>query len=190
MFLKIEDDSNVILILNGLKEYGKKRKYLCKTNIEEIDKYIRTLKKFEKNIKIDSKFFQSEKKIQLLVKDINGNISKKQYELAIDRLHTLFKGFIENICKTINIQTKDKSLDALYGEVLKYIHNKNIFDEGTTKDILSASKKIMKSFDYARNNRSYAHTNDIMQENEAEFLCIFIIDLYKFINKINWKKIL
>ena len=47
----------------------------------------------------------------------------------------------------------------------------------------------MKSFDYARNNKSFAHTNDIMKENEAEFLCVYIIDLYKFINKINWKDI-
>ena len=43
-------------ILNGLKEYGKKRKYLCKTNIEELDKYIRKLKKFEKNIIVTRRY--------------------------------------------------------------------------------------------------------------------------------------
>jgi len=47
----------------------------------------------------------------------------------------------------------------------------------------------MKSFDYARNNKSFAHTNDIMEENEAQFLCVYIIDLYKFINDINLKDI-
>ncbi len=189
MFLKIEEDANVILLLKGIKEYGKKRRYLCKTNIEEIEKYINKLKKLEKTLKVDSNFFKSEKRVELLIKDINDNVSKKQYELAIDRLHTLFKGFIENVCTKINIQIKDKSLDALYGELLKYINDNKIFEEGVTKDILSASKKIMKSFDYARNNKSFAHTNDIMKENEAEFLCVYIIDLYKFINKINWKDI-
>ena len=72
--------------------------------------------------------------------------------------------------------------------MLKYIHDNEIIEEGVTKDILSSSKKIMKSFDYARNNRSFAHTNDIMKQNEAEFLCLYIIDLYKFLSKINLEK--
>jgi len=189
IFLKIEEDSNVVMLLNGIKEYGKRNKYLCKSNIEEIDKYINKIKKLEKNLKVDSNVFRNEKKVELLIKDINEKLVKKQYELAIDRLHTLFKGYIENICQKINIAIKDKSLDSLYGELLKYIYEKNIFNEGITKDILSSSKKIMKSFDYARNNKSFAHTNDIMEDNEAEFLCIYIIDLFKFINKINWNDI-
>lgn len=189
MFLKIEEDSNIIMLLNGIKEYGKRRKYLCKSNVEEIDRYINKLKKLEKNLKVDSTFFKNEKKVDLLIKNINDNIVKKQYELAIDRLHTLFKGYIENICLKLNISIKDKSLQALYGELSKYIYTKNIFKEGITKDILLSSQKIMKSFDYVRNNRSFAHTNDIMEENEAEFLCVYIIDLYKFINKIKWNDI-
>ena len=43
----------------------------------------------------------------------------------------------------------------------------------------------MKSFDYYRNNKSFAHTNDIMKQNDAEFLCMYIIDLYKFLYEIN-----
>lgn len=189
MFLKIEEDSNVIMLLNSIKEYGKRRKYLCKSNIDEIDKYIKKLKKLEKNLKVDSTFFKHEKKVELLIKDINEKVTKKQYALAIDRLHTLFKGYIENICQKINIAITDKSLDSLYGELLKYIHDNNVFKEGITKDILSSSKKVMKSFDYARNNKSFAHTNDIMEENEAEFLCVYVIDLYKFLNKIKWNDI-
>lgn len=82
------------------------------------------------------------------------------------------------------MDTNNKSLDALYGELLKYIHDNEILEEGVTKDILSSSKKIMKSFDYVRNNKSFAHTNDIMKQFEAEYLCVYIIDLYKFLYKI------
>jgi len=185
MFLKIEDDSYVIMILEGIKEYGKKRKYFCKNNIDEIEKYIKRLKKLEKSITFDKEIFKSQKRVDLLINDINEKIVKKQFELAIDRLHTFFKGYIEVLCEQIKIDIKDKSLDALYGELLKYIHDNEIFEEGITKDILSSSKKIMKSFDYSRNNKSFAHTNDIMKQNEAEFLCMYIIDLYKFLYKIN-----
>lgn len=184
MFLKIEENSYVIMLLEGIKEYGKKRKYLCKINIDEIEKYIKRLKRLEKSITFDKEIFKSQKRVDLLINDINEKAAKKQFELAIDRLHSFFKGYIEVLCEQIKIDIKDKSLDALYGEVLKYIHDNEIFEEKITKDILSSSKKIMKSFDYSRNNKSFAHTNDIMKQNEAEFLCMYIIDLYKFLYKI------
>ena len=188
MFLKIEEDSYVIMLLQGIEEYGKKRKYLCKSNIDEIEKYIKRLKKLEKSITFDKEIFKSQKRIDLLINDINEKVAKKQFELAIDRLHTFFKGYIEMLCEQTKVDIKDKSLDALYGELLKYIHENEIFEEGITKDILSSSKKIMKSFDYSRNNKSFAHTNDIMKQNEAEFLCMYIIDLYKFLYKIKLTK--
>lgn len=188
MFLKIEEDSYVIMLLQGIEEYGKKRKYLCKSNIDEIEKYIKRLKKLEKSITFDKEIFKSQKRIDLLINDINEKVAKKQFELAIDRLHTFFKGYIEILCEQTKIDIKDKSLDALYGELLKYIHENEIFEEGITKDILSSSKKIMKSFDYSRKNKSFAHTNDIMKQNEAEFLCMYIIDLYKFLYKIKLTK--
>ncbi len=188
MFLKIEENSYVVMLLEGIEEYGKKRKYLCKSNIDEIEKYIKRLKKLEKGITFDKDIFKSQKRVELLINDINEKVAKKQFELAIDRLHTFFKGYIEVLCEQIKIDIKDKSLDALYGELLKYIHENELFEEGVTKDILSSSKKIMKSFDYSRNNKSFAHTNDIMKQNEAEFLCMYIIDLYKFLYKIKLYK--
>lgn len=188
MFLKVEENTYVIMLLQGISEYGKKRKYLCKSNIEELERYIRKLKKLEKNLKFDKSIFKSEKRVELLINDINEKVAQKQFELAIDRVHTFFKGYIEIICESKGISIHDKSLDALYSELLKYIHDNEIIEEGVTKDILSSSKKIMKSFDYARNNRSFAHTNDIMKQNEAEFLCLYIIDLYKFLSKNNLEK--
>jgi hypothetical protein len=184
MFLKVEEDSYVIMLLEGIKEYGKKGRYLCKSNIEDIEKYIKRLKKLEKNITFDKEIFKSQKKVDLLINDINDKVAKKQFELAIDRLHTFFKGYVEVLCEEIKIEINGKSLEALYGELLKYIHNNDILEEGITKVILSSSRKIMKSFDYSRNNKSFAHTNDIMKQNEAEFLCMYIIDLYKFLYKI------
>ncbi len=188
MFLKVEENTYVIMLLQGISEYGKKRKFFCKSNIEELERYIRKLKRLEKNLKFDKNIFKSEKRVELLINDINEKVAKKQFELAIDRVHTFFKGYIETICESKGISIRNKSLDALYGELLKYIHDNEILEEGVTRDILSSSRKIMKSFDYARNNRSFAHTNDIMKQNEAEFLCLYIIDLYKFLSKINLEK--
>jgi len=79
--------------------------------------------------------------VDLLIKDINDKVVKNIYELAIDRLHTLFKGYIENICQKANIEIKDKSLDSLYGELLKYIYGKKSFKEVLLKIYYHRLKK-------------------------------------------------
>lgn len=101
MFLRIEEDLYVIMLLEGIKEYGKKRKYLCKSNIDEIEKYIKRLKRLEKSITFDKEIFKSKKRVDLLINDINEKVAKKQFELAIDRLHSFFKGYIEVLCEQI-----------------------------------------------------------------------------------------
>lgn len=101
IFLRIEEDLYVIMLLEGIKEYGKKRKYLCKSNIDEIEKYIKRLKRLEKSITFDKEIFKSKKRVDLLINDINEKVAKKQFELAIDRLHSFFKGYIEVLCEQI-----------------------------------------------------------------------------------------
>ena len=101
MFLRIEEDLYVIMLLEGIKEYGKKRKYLCKSNIDEIEKYIKRLKRLEKSITFDKEIFKSKKRVDLLINDINEKVAKKQFELAIDRLHSFFKGYIEVLSEQI-----------------------------------------------------------------------------------------
>ncbi len=51
MFLRIY----VVMLLEEIKEYGKKRKYLCKSNIDEIEKYIKRLEEITKDILLSSK---------------------------------------------------------------------------------------------------------------------------------------
>ena len=129
MFLKVEENTYVIMLLQGIIDYGKRRKYLCKSNIDELEKYIRKLKRLENILKFDKSIFKNEKRVELLINDINEKVAKKQFELAIDRVHTFFKGYIEIICESKGISIHDKSLDALYGELLKYIKHLMIYHE-------------------------------------------------------------
>ena len=75
------------------------------------------------------------------------------------------------------------------GELNNILRANNVFKESTTFSILSGTKKIMKDFDDARNNKTYAHANTIMEKNEAEFLCTYMVYYYNFICKIDFKKI-
>ena len=60
--------------------------------------------------------------------------------------------------------------------------------DGMSKTILSYSKKIMKDFDNVRNNMSPAHFNNIISNEEAEFICTHIINLLGYLTKVNKKR--
>lgn len=188
-FLIIEENSRVILLLEEIVDYGIRRNLLLKTYVPKINKIIKELKKYEKTIEIKESTIKNKKEEEILLKEIKEKISKFQYEFAIDRLHTLLKYKYEAIFKSINREIKGETLDAISGELNNILRINNVFKEKTTFSILSATKKIMKDFDDARNNKTYAHANTIMEKNEAEFLCTYLIYYYNFISKIDFKKI-
>lgn len=152
-------------------------------------KIINDLKKYEKNIEINENTIKNKNEERILLKEIKDKIYRGQYEFAIDRLHTLLKYKYEAIFKSIKKDLKGETLDAISGELNNILRANNVFKESTTFSILSATKKIMKDFDDARNNKTYAHANTIMEKNEAEFLCTYMVYYYNFICKIDFKKI-
>lgn len=188
-FLTIEENSKVKLLLEEILDYGTRRKFLLTTHIKNMKKIINDLKKYEKNIEINENTIKNKNEERILLKEIKDKISKGQYEFAIDRLHTLLKYKYEAIFKSIKKDLKGETLDAISGELNNILRINNVFKESTTFSILSATKKIMKDFDDARNNKTYAHANTIMQKNEAEFLCTYMVYYYNFICKIDFKKI-
>ena len=151
-------------------------------------KIINDLKKYEKNIEINENTIKNKNEERILLKEIKDKISRGQYEFAIDRLHTLLKYKYEAIFKSIKKDLKGETLDAISGELNNILRANNVFKESTTFSILSATKKIMKDFDDARNNKTYAHANTIMEKNEAEFLCTYMVYYYNFICKVDFKK--
>ena len=152
-------------------------------------KIINDLKKYEKNIEINENTIKNKNEERILLKEIKDKISRGQYEFAIDRLHTLLKYKYEAIFKSLKKDLKGETLDTISGELNNILRVNNVFKESTTFSILSATKKIMKDFDDARNNKTYAHANTIMEKNEAEFLCTYMVYYYNFICKIDFKKI-
>lgn len=188
-FLIVEENSRVILLLEELLDYGTRRNLLLKTYILEMNRIIKNLKKYEKTLQVKDSAIKNKKEEELLLKEIKEKISKYQYEFAIDRLHTLLKYKFEAIFKSIDKEIKGETLDSITGELNNILRTNEVFKEKTTFSILSATKKIMKDFDDARNNKTYAHANSIMEKNEAEFLCTYMIDYYNFINRIDFSEI-
>ena len=188
-YIKNEDNIKVKLLINELSEYGVKKGFLPKSYMPKINKIIKELERYENTIKIDSNTVKNKKEEEILLKHIKETLSKGEYEFVVDRLHTLLKYKYEAIFKEIGKTMQGETLDSITGELNNILREDETFKESTTFSILTATKKIMKSFDDARNNKTYSHPNSIMKKNEAEFLCTFIVDYYNFINKIDYSKI-
>ena len=188
-FIRDEENSKVILLLEEILDCGKRKKYLLKTHIQKLEMIIKRLKKYENTIIISKDTVKNKKVEEVLLKEVKEKVSKGQYEFVIDRLHTLFKYKFEAIFDELGCEMEGETLDSITGQLNNILRNDDVFKESTTFKILSATKKIMSSFDDARNNKTYAHANSIMEKNEAEFLCNYMIYYYNFINRIEYKKI-
>lgn len=100
----------------------------------------------------------------------------------------LYSGYIKYVCGKNKIETTNKPLDSLYSEYINKLYLDGKLKDGMSKTILSSSKKIMKDFDNVRNNMSPAHFNNIISNEESEFICTHIINLLGYLTKINKKR--
>ena len=187
-FIEIENDVNVKRLLEELKKYGTAKRKLNKTNKAKFEKWIEKLGKSKIEVQITDEVFKNNRNVQLFVDDIQENINKSNMAMAIDRLHALFSGYIKYVCGKNKIETTNKPLDSLYSEYINKLYLDGKLKDGMSKTILSSSKKIMKDFDNVRNNMSPAHFNNIISNEEAEFICTHIINLLGYLNKINKKR--
>jgi len=183
-FFRLEDDISSVKILKDLKVYGKTKRKLSKENIIFFEKCI---KKIDENVKIyvEDIDFKSISIVNPIIKDIEQKLKDEQYNMAIDRLHTFFTGYIKYLCSKNKINVDNKSLKSLYGQYLKFLYENKKMNDGITKTILTSSNKLMEDFDYVRNNLSPAHFNEIISNVEAEFICNHVLNIFKFLQRYN-----
>ncbi len=105
---------------------------------------------------------------------------------AIDRVHTLFHGYLESICEAEGIETTyDESITSLFKK-LRMIHPK-FRPEGPRSEevtrILNSSAAIVDALNPIRNRTSVAHPNkELLGSDEATLLINIVRSLIQFLN--------
>lgn len=182
-FCHHESEDNVIKVLSELIDYAENM------DDESYDVDYQQLKKAKKILdKYQSPDYlivgdTTEEKIDNLIKDINQSIRNGKPEFTLDRLHTLMKNYFKGLCTTHGIDYKDDDpLDHLVSRYTKHINEK--LDAELSKTILKQTGTNFKKYNMVRNQKSYAHDNDIL--NRAESLLIYrnIVAIYDFIKTI------
>lgn len=189
-----ESNYNVGKLTAAILEYWKERKLMSYHQISQPEQNI-----FEECNKIAQRLLQdiAVEEIEVirddnqdftfdrLAKSIRASIEKNEPEEALDRLHTYLMKFVRRLCEKHNIEfKKEESLNAIFGKYVKFVIAHEKIESQMTERILKYSINVIEAFNDIRNNKSFAHDNQIL--NYAESLLIFnnITKTIKFIENI------
>lgn len=186
-----ESNKVVARLLNSLLEYYK---YIYMSDNKEIRERINLFNECEKIIEELEENTQeimvnldtiSDDNFEVLSSAIRECIDRGQAILAVDRLHTYMVRYIRKLCDLNSIEyNKSEPLNSCYGKYTKYLINNGIIESDMTKTILRNWISIMDKFNDVRNNKSFAHDNEVLNNNESILICKNIISIIDFINNI------
>ena len=128
--------------------------------------------------------FKHDETLEELVAAIDRDITANKPAAALDRLHTYSMKKFAHLLQERGIAF-DKS-DALHSRVGKYIRALESERElrEITRRIGKSSISVFEAFNDVRNNESFAHDNDIVEEAEARFIFDGVSAFLRFVKSI------
>lgn len=128
----------------------------------------------------------------LVKKDIEHNMRTGNPELVIDRLHTYATAYVRKICllhsiEIINNNNRYYPLDTLICSLMQYYGKENYYDNEFSEVAVKCSISVFNKFNLLRNNNSAAHSNNLLNKEDAEFAVKIILNILEYIDKIEEK---
>lgn len=129
-----------------------------------------------------------DKDFSRLAKSIRESIDKNEPEVALDRLHTYLMKKIRQLCANHQVEIKsNETLNAIYGKYIKFLVSTGKIESKMSENILKYSINILEAFNDIRNNKSFAHDNDILNYDESILIFNNVTNSLKFIESIEKK---
>lgn len=128
------------------------------------------------------------KELEKLKKDIRRSLVAGEATFALDRLHTLTIKKIRSYCLLHEIDIVSDSgdqypLHSLVGMLIKHYAKNNLISEFTEQS-LKQSISIYEKFNDIRNNKSFAHDNDVLSNEESLYVVNCVMNMLNFLNYI------
>jgi hypothetical protein len=130
-----------------------------------------------------------EETLQTLLEDINISLSRNKPTLVLDRLHTFSTKYLRMVCESKGISVLDDRgnyypLHSLAGMLKKHFEKENETKSEFTLLAIQNSISLFDKYNSIRNNQSFAHDNEILENIEAEFVVKNMANTLVFIEKI------
>ena len=124
----------------------------------------------------------------MLAKVIREGIQKHEPGPVLDRLHTFCMKYFRTICQKHDIAfDKNDNLGNLVGKYVKYLDRGGLIEAKITLQIMKSSISTFNDFNYIRNNKSLAHDNQTLNDQEAVLLFNAVANAIRFIEFIEAK---
>ena len=132
--------------------------------------------------------FAADETLEELIAAIERDIQPNKPAAALDRLHTYcMKKMAHLIEKHGGTCNRNDSLHSRMGKYIKLLEKNRQLRE-ISKRTLKSGISIFESFNDVRNNESFAHDNDIVDQAEARYIFDSITALLRFIKTIEAEK--
>ena len=123
-----------------------------------------------------------DKDFTVLAKVIREGIERHEPGPVLDRLHTFCMKYLRAICQKREITfEKTDNLGNLAGKYVKYLEQNKIIEAKITVQIMRSSITTFSEFNYIRNNKSLAHDNQTLNDQEALLLFNAVANTIRFI---------
>ncbi|MGE5113685.1 MAG: abortive infection family protein [Acidobacteriaceae bacterium] len=118
-----------------------------------------------------------------LAKSVLDSIHKNDPQGGLDRLHTFTTKFVRSLCEQHGLTIdRDKPLHSIFGEYVKELKRLNLIESKMSETILKMSISVLDAFNDVRNNRSLAHDNEkILNENESLLIFNHVTSAIRFV---------
>lgn len=132
---------------------------------------------------------ESDPTLETLRPKILELINNGQPVLALDRLHTFAYRFIKGLCNDFGVQTQKEDgdnlpLHSLMGNLCKYYEKNRLIESEFSIRALKQSISLLDSFNDVRNDKSYAHDNNVLNMEESQFVVEIMSSVLNFLNTI------
>lgn len=129
-----------------------------------------------------------DKDFAVLAKVIREGIERHEPGPVLDRLHTFCMKYFRAICQKREIAfEKTDNLGNLAGKYVKYLEQNGIIEAKITMQIMRSSITTFSEFNYIRNNKSLAHDNETLNDQEAFLLFNNVSNTVRFIEFVEAK---
>lgn len=111
---------------------------------------------------------------EVLYADITQALSRNEPSLVLDRLHTFSVKLIRGLCDEKGINTLDNKghqqpLHSLVGMLAKHYQKNGTFESEFSEQAMKMSISLFDKYNGIRNDQSFAHDNEILNNAEAMF---------------------
>jgi hypothetical protein len=119
--------------------------------------------------------------LEQLIEAINRDVAAGRHSASLDRLHTYCMKRFMHLLDVVGVECRrEEPLQSRVGKYFGWVRE-NTQPSGMTNQILKNSMGILQQFNDVRNNRSFAHDNDVVDADEARLIFETVVAILRFV---------